>query len=167
MGFFFCGNVVTLAPYFADIKPKLSETATPPPSPTHPTSLHNFPHQLSAASFKTDVKSLKKELLLTIQHLFTWAPIGQIPADLIPCVFRFTNVYSYAQVRKRRPLPPRKKQKPTKHFIGRWRYVHISNVHFKRNTIQTVYTTRNRRLLRATVPTHSTTITRHSLSNGR
>lgn len=85
---------------FLDVKQRHSETTTPPPSPTHPSSLQNFSHQLSAASFRTDLKSLKKELILTVQHLFTWAPITQIPVGLITCIFEFTNVCSYAQVGK-------------------------------------------------------------------
>lgn len=82
-----------------DAKPRHSETATPPPSPTHPSAPPDLSHSLSVAAFRPDNKAINKEALATIQHLFTWSPIGQIPVDLITAIFSFTNVSSYAQVK--------------------------------------------------------------------
>ncbi|KAH0820153.1 hypothetical protein GEV33_002638 [Tenebrio molitor] len=53
-------------------KPRHTATATPPPSPTHPTSTPSLPQQFVTATFKPDSKAVNKEALETVQHLFTW-----------------------------------------------------------------------------------------------
>lgn len=75
-------------------------TATPPPSPTHPSSAPEpAPPQLSvAATFRPDSKEINRELLATVQHLFSWVELTQITPQIIRGVFRFTNASSYAQV---------------------------------------------------------------------
>ncbi|XP_008196875.1 exportin-6 [Tribolium castaneum] len=78
-------------------KPRHTATATPPPSPTHPTSAPSLPQQLATATFKPDSKALNKEALETVQHLFTWVQINQIPPSIIKAIFHFTNISSYAQ----------------------------------------------------------------------
>ncbi|XP_023020105.2 exportin ellipsoid body open [Leptinotarsa decemlineata] len=78
-------------------KPRHTSTATPPPSPAHPSSLPILAQHITAASFRPDRKILTKEALETMQHLFTWAPIHQIPVEMIRAIFSFTNVTSYSQ----------------------------------------------------------------------
>lgn len=80
-------------------KPRHSVTATPPPSPTHPSSAPDpAPPQLSSATFRPDSKEINREALATIQHLFSWVELSQITPQLIRAVFHFTNASSYAQV---------------------------------------------------------------------
>lgn len=82
-------------------KPKHSVTATPPPSPTHPSSAPDpAPPQLSAATFRPDSKEITRETLATVQHLFSWVELSTITPQLIRAVFNFTNASSYAQVRQ-------------------------------------------------------------------
>lgn len=78
-------------------KPRHTSTATPPPSPTHPTCPPNLSEQLATATFRPDNKALNKEALDTVQHLFTWVKINQIPPRIIKAIFNFTNISSYAQ----------------------------------------------------------------------
>ncbi|KAG5885493.1 Exportin-6 [Gonioctena quinquepunctata] len=78
-------------------KPRHTSTATPPPSPAHPSSSPNLAQHLTAATFRPDRKVLTKEALETVQHLFTWVPIHQIPLQIIRAIFSFTNVSSYSQ----------------------------------------------------------------------
>lgn len=79
-------------------KPRHTATATPPPSPTHPSSTQpNLTQQLATATFRNDTKALNREALLTVQHLFTWVPVNQIPMGLINAIFNFTNISTYAQ----------------------------------------------------------------------
>ncbi|CAH0564345.1 unnamed protein product [Brassicogethes aeneus] len=72
-------------------KPRHLSTATPPPSPTHPSSQPNLNHHLETATFKPDSKVLIKEALETVQHLFTWVGVEQIPVKLIGAIFNFTS----------------------------------------------------------------------------
>lgn len=80
-------------------KPRHSVTATPPPSPTHPSSAPDPPPQLNVATFRPDSKEINREVLATVQHLFSWVELTQITPQLIRGVFHFTNASSYAQVR--------------------------------------------------------------------
>lgn len=80
-------------------KPHHVATATPPPSPTHPSSAPNLAEQISAASFRPDSKTVTREALTATQHLFTWIPLNQVPQNLIKSIFQFTRVSSYAQVK--------------------------------------------------------------------
>ncbi|KAL3272659.1 hypothetical protein HHI36_014124 [Cryptolaemus montrouzieri] len=84
---------------FSGNKPRHSATATPPPSPTHPSSTMGLTMQqlASVATFRPDSKALNREILTTIQHLFTWVPISAIHPQIIKCIFNFTNISSYAQ----------------------------------------------------------------------
>ncbi|XP_028138810.1 exportin-6 [Diabrotica virgifera virgifera] len=78
-------------------KPRHTSTATPPPSPAHPSSSPTLSQQLVTAAFRPDTKTLTKEALETVQHLFTWAPIQRIPPQIIRAIFSFTTVSSYSQ----------------------------------------------------------------------
>ncbi|XP_017775704.1 PREDICTED: exportin-6-B isoform X2 [Nicrophorus vespilloides] len=51
----------------------------------------------SLASFRPDSKAITREALSTVQHLFSWANLIQIPVQMITTIFNFTNVSSYAQ----------------------------------------------------------------------
>ncbi|KAJ8970467.1 hypothetical protein NQ317_009441, partial [Molorchus minor] len=51
-------------------KPRHTSTATPPPSPTHPTSTPNFSHQLATATFRPDSKALNKKLSI-LSNIFS------------------------------------------------------------------------------------------------
>ncbi|KAK9752797.1 Exportin 1-like protein [Popillia japonica] len=78
-------------------KPRHKATATPPPSPTHPSSQPNLAQQISAASFRTDPKAIIREGLATVQHLLSWSQLNQVPVQIISAIFNFTHVSSYAQ----------------------------------------------------------------------
>ncbi|CAG9863214.1 unnamed protein product [Phyllotreta striolata] len=78
-------------------KPRHTSTATPPPSPAHPSSSPTLSQSLVTASFRPDPKTLTKEALETVQHLFSWAPVQRIPSQIIKAIFTFTNVSSYSQ----------------------------------------------------------------------
>lgn len=80
-----------------DKKPRHSATATPPPSPTYPHMSQGLPEQLTSATFRPDGKIFKREVLNTLQHLFTWVPISCINSQIVRCIFNFTNITSYAQ----------------------------------------------------------------------
>lgn len=79
-------------------KPRHAVTATPPPSPTHPQSPPDLSREITAASFRPDNKNITREALAVAQHLFTWAPLTQVPVPLIKSIFYFTNISTYAQV---------------------------------------------------------------------
>lgn len=80
-------------------KPRHTVTATPPPSPTHPSSAPDpTPPQLSNATFRPDSKEINREALSTVQHMFSWVDLSQVTPQLIRAVFHFTNASSYAQV---------------------------------------------------------------------
>ncbi|XP_060521538.1 exportin-6-B [Cylas formicarius] len=72
-------------------------TATPPPSPTHPTTSPSLEQQLATATFRPDVKALSQEVLNTVQFMFAWVPIESVPARIIRAIFCFTNVSTYSQ----------------------------------------------------------------------
>ncbi|XP_056643159.1 exportin-6-like isoform X1 [Diorhabda sublineata] len=78
-------------------KPRHTSTATPPPSPAHPSSSPTLSQHLVTSAFRPDTKMLTKQALETVQHLFTWAPIQRIPSQIISAIFSFTNVSSYSQ----------------------------------------------------------------------
>ncbi|KAK9883135.1 hypothetical protein WA026_001329 [Henosepilachna vigintioctopunctata] len=80
-------------------KPRHSATATPPPSPTHPSMAvgPSIQQLTSVTSYRPDSRALSREILGTLQHLFTWVPITEIPSHIIKCIFNLTNISSYAQ----------------------------------------------------------------------
>ncbi|CAH1116071.1 unnamed protein product [Phaedon cochleariae] len=84
-------------------KPRHTSTATPPPSPAHPSSspppaVQPAAHSGTGGPFRRiDDKALAKEALQTVQHLFTWVPFQIIPRRMIEAVFGFTIVSSYSQ----------------------------------------------------------------------
>ncbi|XP_018332327.1 exportin-6-B isoform X2 [Agrilus planipennis] len=78
-------------------RPRHSATATPPPSPTHPSSVPDLTKELTAASFRPDNKDITKEALAATQHIFSWVNLTQVPLQLIRSIFHFTNISSYAQ----------------------------------------------------------------------
>lgn len=94
------GKHITIMKQFFDKgnKPQHAATATPPPSPTHPSSTPNFAEQICVASFRPDFKSITREALAATQHIFTWVPMTEIPMQLIKSIFQFTHISSYAQV---------------------------------------------------------------------
>lgn len=72
-------------------------TATPPPSPTHPTQAPVLAQQISAASFRPDSKEIGREALAILQHLFSWVDLVIVPHYALYTIFKFTNTSSYAQ----------------------------------------------------------------------
>ena len=87
-----------LGSLFVGNKPRHKATATPPPSPTQPIAPPNFAQQIEAASFRFDTKDVVRELLTTIQHLFSWSQLAEIPVQVIGVIFNFTHVSNYSQV---------------------------------------------------------------------
>lgn len=81
-------------------KSKHAATATPPPSPTHHSTIQSpLVNQISSVEFRPDVKVLGQEALATIQFLFSWVSVELIPRKLIRAIFSFTNFSTYSQVR--------------------------------------------------------------------
>ncbi|XP_044759917.1 exportin-6 [Coccinella septempunctata] len=83
-----------------DNKPRHTATATPPPSPTHSCigiepSGANFVAPLDP--YAPDNRTLNREVLKTLQHLFTWVPIYTINSEIMKCVFNVMNISSYSQ----------------------------------------------------------------------
>lgn len=78
-------------------KPRHTSTATPPPSPAHPSSSPTLSQHLVTSAFRPDTKMLTKQALETVQHLFTWAPVQRIPPQIVLAIFSFTTVSSYSQ----------------------------------------------------------------------
>ncbi|XP_066246202.1 exportin-6 [Euwallacea similis] len=79
-------------------KSKHTATATPPPSPTSHSAIETpLASHISSAEFRPDVKVLGKEALVTVQFLFTWVPVEQVPRKLIRAIFSFTNFSTYSQ----------------------------------------------------------------------
>ncbi|KAF7269338.1 hypothetical protein GWI33_017631 [Rhynchophorus ferrugineus] len=77
-------------------KSKYTATATPPPSPTNPSTEANIAGHLNGVEFRPDIRLLGQEVLTTIQYLFGWVSIEEIPRKLIKAIFSLTNFSIYS-----------------------------------------------------------------------